>query len=342
MTPVIPSAWRLSATTFNWTMLLLEARALPAEIAAGIASAGIATEIEIEAGQMLRSFPVPERSECEELRGATLAAGACISIVGLSIDDFTSLDHRRSPAEREAFLLPQLHAARHLGAAGIRLPVGQAGPELLKRLQPVLHELGLVLYEEFQGQQTPDRIAAAIDTIARLDDPHVRLLMDTSLLMPALPTTYLETLARSGLDGQLVKRLAEAWLEPKTLSAVQTALRENLVPPAVRTLFMNLLVRFGRSSIGEVLGIMPLVGAIHAKFWDLDDADDRISAPLRSLGEALAGQGFEGTICSEWGGHEWLPDDDPSDTTRRHLALLRTALAAGASAAAPANVLPQL
>ena len=50
---------------------------------------------------------------------------------------------------------------------------------------------------------------------------------------------------------------------------------------------MNLLVRFGRSPVDVVRGILPLVGAFHLKFWDLDDADGRVSQPLRDLGALL-------------------------------------------------------
>ena len=92
---------------------------------------------------------------------------------------------------------------------------------------------------------------------------------------------------------------------------------------------MNLLVRFGRSDAADLRGILPLVGAFHLKFWDLDDTDGRVSQPIRDLGAELAGTDFTGTLCSEWGGHEWL-DDDPADMTRAHLALARAALSAGA------------
>ena len=79
---------------------------------------------------------------------------------------------------------------------------------------------------------------------------------------------------------------------------------------------------------------LPLVGAFHLKFWDLDDTDGRVSAPIRDLGALLAPSAFTGTLCSEWGGHEWLVEADAADMTRRHLALARRALADGAAAAA--------
>ena len=58
-----------------------------------------------------------------------------------------------------------------------------------------------------------------------------------------------------------------------------------------------------------------------------------MSTPIRDLGALLTGSAFEGTLCSEWGGHEWLVEADAADMTRRHLALARSALAEGATAA---------
>ena len=107
-------------------------------------------------------------------------------------------------------------------------------------------------------------------------------------------------------------------------------LRSGAVPPAVHTMFMNLLIRFGRSDAAALRGILPLVGAIHLKFWDLDDCDDRVSAPIRELGGELGRAGFSGPLTSEWGGHEWL-DSDPAEMTREHLTVARAALGAGAA-----------
>jgi hypothetical protein len=99
---------------------------------------------------------------------------------------------------------------------------------------------------------------------------------------------------------------------------------------------MNLLVRFGRSGASDLRGILPLIGAVHLKFWDLDDTDERVSGPIRDIAAELAAGGFSGTLCSEWGGHEWL-DDDAADMTRRHLALAGQALRAGALSVTPAG-----
>jgi hypothetical protein len=294
--------------------------------------------IELEPGQLWRSFPESADTEVDAFRAGLTAAGGSVSIVGASLDDWLSPTRRRDEDERFAFLLPQLRAAHRVGAAGVRLPIGQAGEPLLRRLLPVLAELDLVLYEEIQGQQTPAApgTAPALEAIARLDDPHVRVLLDISMLMPSLPPTYVELLRRSGVDEALLSRLGTDWRDPATNGAVIDALRSGGVPPQVHTAFMNLLVRFGRSRASDLRGILPLIGAVHLKFWDLDDTDERVSGPIRDIAAELAAGGFSGTLCSEWGGHEWL-DDDAADMTRRHLALAGQALRAGALSATPAG-----
>src|SRR3712207_5392387 len=174
MTAGLPDGWTLAASSFNWTPDVILAERSALEIVAGIASDGVATTIELEAGQVLRSFPDPDPGEVEALRVAVEDAGGRIGIVGASIDDFTATGERRAEDERYAFLLPQLHAASRLGASGIRLPIGQAGAPLIGRIRPLLHELDLILFEEIQGQQTPQspQTRPAVDAIADLDDDH--------------------------------------------------------------------------------------------------------------------------------------------------------------------------
>ncbi|MDQ0726563.1 restriction endonuclease subunit R [Microbacterium sp. W4I20] len=325
MTTDIPADWTLSASAFNWSSDIVRAERAAPDIATSIVADGIASVIEVELGQLWRSYPLPTDAEAEALRESLAAVGGRVSIVGASIDDWELPARRRSDAERLAFLLPQLHTAHRLGATGLRLPIGQAGPALLNHLLPHLHDLELVLFEEAQGRQTPSAQAADYDAIAALDDPHVRLLIDISMLMPALPPTYLEQLRAGGIPSDLLSRLTDEWRDPATHDAVMALLRSGGVPGSVHTLYMDMLVRFGRSDAADLRGILPLVGAFHLKFWDLDDSDSRISAPIQALAAELAGRDFHGTFTSEWGGLEWL-DDDAATMTRAHLALARDSL----------------
>jgi len=328
--PDLSPGWLLSASSFNWTPEVVLARRSAADIAVGIVEDGVADVLELEAGQVWRSFPEPEDGEVHALRLALEAAGGRVSIVGASIDDFVSPTERRTDTERLAFLVPQLRAAQRVGAWGVRLPFGQTGRPLLQRIQPILEELDLTLYEEIQGQQS--LTDPAVDTIRELADDRVRLLVDTSMFMPALPPSYLDRLRQGGVPEWLVGRLAEEWCDAHTHQMVVEHLRSGAVPEAVRTLYMNLLVRFGRAEVAQLRHVLDVVGGFHLKFWDLDDADGRVSGPIRDLGRLLAGTGFAGTLTSEWGGHEWL-DDDPTATTRQHLELARRALADGVAAA---------
>jgi hypothetical protein len=324
-----PAGWTLAASSFNWTLDIVRARRSAQDITAAIPSAVGVHVIELEAGQVFRSFPAPVSDEVSALRNALRAGGGRVSIVGASIDDYRSATQRRTDEERLAFLEPQLRAAAAVGAYGVRLPVGQAGRPLLEQLVPVLHKLHLTVYEEIQGPQPLDH--PAIADIRELDDPHMRLLVDISTIMPALPTTYLALLRAGGIPAPLVDRLTEDWPALGTHDAVLEVLRSGGVPGPLHMLFMNLLIRFGRTRVEKLREVIDVVGAFHLKFWDLDDADERVSAPIRELGQLLADSDFRGSLTSEWGGHEWLTDEDPTAMTRAHLTIARGALAEAAA-----------
>ena len=75
---------------------------------------------------------------------------------------------------------------------------------------------------------------------------------------------------------------------PPTVGAIVGLLRSGGVPASVHTLYMDMLVRFGRSDATVIAEVLPWIGAFHLKFWDLDDSDDRVSGPIRDLARAAA------------------------------------------------------
>ncbi|GAA1981447.1 hypothetical protein [Microbacterium pumilum] len=328
----LPAGWVLTASAFNWTPDMIAGDRDAVDIAVGIVEDGLAVEIEAEPGQLWRSFPGRSEADAAAFGARLAAAGGRVSILGASMDDWSPQGTRRTDGERLAFLLPQIEIAHQLGARGLRLPIGQAGPPLLERVLPVLHETGLTLFEEIQGSQIPGSPQAgpAIDRIVEFDDPHVRLLVDISMFMPAVPESYLARLQDGGVPADLIETLRHRWRDPEIVGAIVDLLRSGGVPASVHTLYMDMLVRFGRSEATAIADVLPWIGAFHLKFWDLDDSDDRVSGPIRDVAALLDGTGFSGTLCSEWGGHEWL-DDDPTSMTRDHLALARRALS-GANA----------
>mgnify|MGYP001806173678 FL=1 len=326
----LPDGWVLSASSFNWTPDMIGTDDAAADLVVGIVSSGLAADVEAEPGQLWRTFPADTTAQSEDLRARLEAVGGSVSIMGASIDDWSARGTRCTAEERLAFLLPQVEAAHRLGARGLRVPIGAAEPELLERVLPLLQERNLNWYEEIQGPQTPGsaHAGAAIDRIVARDDPRVRLLVDISMFMPAVPESYLQQLEVGGVPTALIARLREAWGDPETADEVVAFLRGGAVPAAVHTLYMDMLIRFGRSDASVIAEVLPWVGAFHLKFWDLDDEDGRVSGPIAALGELLVNSDFRGTLCSEWGGQEWL-DNDPTTMTRDHLALARTALSSG-------------
>ncbi|WP_404429526.1 hypothetical protein LG299_09375 [Microbacterium lacus] len=323
----LPVGLVLSASAFNWTPEMIAGDRDAVDIAVGIVENGLAVEIEAEPGQLWRSFPGRSEADATAFGARLDSAGGRVSILGASIDDWSPEGIRRTDDERFAFLLPQIEIAQQLDARGLRLPIGQAGPALLQRVLPILQETGLTLFEEIQGSQTPGspQAGTSIDQIIDIDDPHVRLLVDISMFMPAVPETYLAQLEAAGVPAAFIETVRHEWRDPATVGTIVGLLRSGGVPASVHTLFMDMLVRFGRSDAAVIADVLPWVGAFHLKFWDLEDSDGRVSDPIRDLGSLLSGTEFAGTLCSEWGGHEWL-DDDPTTITRDHLALARRAL----------------
>ena len=59
-------------------------------------TAGIAPVIELEPGQLWRSFPDPADTEVDALRRDLDAAGGTVSIVGASLDDWLGPAQRRT------------------------------------------------------------------------------------------------------------------------------------------------------------------------------------------------------------------------------------------------------
>ncbi|HWM15077.1 MAG TPA: hypothetical protein VNP97_00655, partial [Microbacterium sp.] len=114
----LPAEWTLAASAFNWTPDVIRAERTAPDIAVGIVAGGVAQVVELEPGQLWRSFPTTSDAELDALRTRLDGVGGSVSIVGASLDDWLSPTRRRTEAERLAFLLPQLRAAHRVGAAG--------------------------------------------------------------------------------------------------------------------------------------------------------------------------------------------------------------------------------
>jgi hypothetical protein len=295
------------------------------DIVAGTMASKVCPVLEIEAGQCFRSFPSMEPDEVDRMRHRVEAAGARVSIVGVGLDDWLTPTRRRSELERAAYLNPQLRAAKQLGAFGVRLPFGQPSRPLLIELLPLLHELDLVLYQEIQGSQGPGTAEYddAMETLEALDDPRLGIVLDSSMVTPQLPVSYLEALGRADLPVGLLERVTTEWGTSETTAAVRDCLAAGQVPPHAMALYLTMVFRFGTWTVDDLEPFLPHVGAVQLKFWDLDDTDGRVTRPIADLRDALGRHGFAGTWCSEWGGHDWWEGPGgATEMTLHHLDLV--------------------
>ncbi|QGN57711.1 restriction endonuclease subunit R [Nostocoides sp. HKS02] len=285
--------------------------------------------LEIEAGQCFRSFPSMHPDEVDQMRQAVEAEGARVSIVGLGLDDWVTPTQRRTERERAAFVSPQLRAAKQLGAVGVRLPFGQPDRSLLRELLPLLHELDLVLYQEIQGTQGPGTggYEQAMEALEDFSDQRLSIVLDSSMVTPQLPISYLEAVSQAGLPAGLLERVTTEWGSPETTAAIRSCLAEGQVPPNAMALYMTMIFRFGTWTVADLEPLLAHVGAVQFKFWDLDDSDGRVTRPIADLGAALDRGGFAGTLCSEWGGHDWWKGPEgATEMTLNHLDLVASVL----------------
>ena len=128
------------------------------------------------------------------------------------------------------------------------------------------------------------------------------------------------------MPADLIDSLRHRWRDPAIVGAIVGLLRSGGVPASVHTLYMDMLVRFGRSEATVIADVLPWIGAFHLKFWDLDDSDDRVSGPIRDLGSAAARHRRSPAPSAASGAATSGSTTTPPQMTRDHLALARRAL----------------
>jgi hypothetical protein len=330
-TPILPPiddpAWVV--TLFSFTGTLLEARQRPDGILADILEDGLSRCIEIDAPQHFRSYPALDGAELDQTRILLERYGARLTVLGCYHDVSPAPGVFLSHSQGVDRLERQIRAARRLGAWGVRVGLGFVPEAVLTALVPVLEANDMVWVEEVQGPCRPDseQLQRRLELAENLASGHVRFLLDLSLCMPRLPTSYVEALHRHGAAPALIDRLRDAW-NAADHHAVAALLRPELAAaesPQLAALFVVPLTRFGCTTVADWRWLLPNVAAVHLKYWDLDDHDGAVSRPIRQLRSALADTGFTGTFCSEWGGHEWMPDADPVAMTLGHRSLFDSA-----------------
>jgi hypothetical protein len=310
----VPSAGpRWAVTLFSYTNELLAAEHPPDELLADVLADGTAL-VEIDASQHFRSFPVLEPDEVRRTADVVRAAGARVSLLGGGADFLPAPGVRLDDDAVLAQLGAQIEAARLLGAEGIRMPFGVLPWSLLERAAERARAAGVLLLEEVQGPTDPNgpRIPDRIADLERTGETAVRLLLDLSVLMTALPPTYVDALAAEGVPRETIARLADAFAARSVAPVAGPSLADPALSPAAKSLLITAMTRFGHATAEEWLPLAPWIASVHLKWWDLPSAEADLAGETGRLLEGLAAAGFAGTVCSEWGGHEWEGSDVPA------------------------------
>ncbi|BDZ44132.1 hypothetical protein [Naasia aerilata] len=315
---------RWATTLYSFTNELMSGSATPDELVGEVVESGVATAVEVDGAQHFPTFPDISADDAARTRDAYALAGATPTMLGIYAD--IRIDRRgpRSPDEQREFVLRQLEAAATVGFFGARVGLGALAPDLVVSLVPDLERLGVRLLEEVQGGARPD--SPAIDRHrelrSRLGTDALGFVFDSSLVMAGFPVTWRESLLASGATDRLLDATEELWREGG--KDAWSRVRELAEPHALSSAALRRLEmpfrRFGCSSVGEWAEFLAETDSVHLKYWDLEDDDERVSAPTRAIRKTLASAGYTGYICSEWGGHDWLEADTNSafDMTRRH------------------------
>ena len=321
-----------AVTLFSFTTELV-AGADPNAIVETLANGAGIRRIEIDGFQHFAGLPRIGEAEAAEFRDLVGRLDLELTELGIYADLALHRDRLLTVDETVDYLADQVDSAAKLGFPAVKVMFG-IDPAIQRGLLPTLERHGIPLYQEVQGPVRVD--SPELDRQREFAAQHgiglLGFVFDSSACMPAVPVTYLEELRSSGVPDSAIRLLEEDWAGDRTgtvRAEFNRLTAEARVPPSLHPLLAMPFMRFGSSTVAEFGDFLPEISIVHLKFWDLEDADGRVSQPIADLRRELGTIGFDGPITSEWGGHEYLDSDEytPLDMTRRHRALYDDAIA---------------
>lgn len=274
----------------------------------------LARAVEVDAAQQFPGFPQITSAEVRRFRQIVDARGAVPTMLGGYVDARLGPRGPRSEGEKAEFLLAQVEAAAEMGFFGVRVGLGTMTPPLCDALLPHLDALEIQILEEVQAGTRPD--APAIDrTMAyreRVDTDRIGFVFDSSLVMRALPRTWIAALEADGVPGEVIHHVEQAWRDrdPDGWRVTVELIEPLALPGSARRRLEMPFRRFGASRMEEWAPLIPHITSVHLKYWDLDDRDGALSTQTREVFDALSAVDYDGYVCSEWGGHDWLEVED--------------------------------
>jgi hypothetical protein len=299
---------RLASTAFSFTNEWLTRQYTLERLLGRMAELDLGPGIELIGFQTWRSYPHLDAAEILAFCRLVDRLGLEPASLGAYADLARRTDRLMTVDETVEYLRPQIAVAAALGFPLLRLH-GGIPAAAIERLTADAERAGVTLAVEFQGDQIPE-------------SPNVALALDFSVSMAEVPAAFVDAVCRHGAARSDVDRLVELWAEGADTRDLFAAIAALDAPAAARDEARGGFVRFGRQDPDAWLPLVPQVAFVHAKFWELDDDGGDPTVREAELIRVLRDGGYDGFVCSEWGGNAWLDADeaDAFDLVRRHQA----------------------
>lgn len=300
-------------TIFSLTNEILAAYFSSLEILDQFLSKGVSKIIELDGPQHFRNFPNASEKELSDLQEVLNRHNSQVAQLGIYVDRAVAEGQFLTEDQVVEELGKQIKLAKKIGCKFVRLGLGFATEKEITKILPVLEESQIQLVLEIQGTTLPndESVLSHVELLNKPEFSSVGLLFDMSLCMNVLPKSYLTALAASGFSEEQIEKAISTW-GSGSIELVKRLVFGELMRVSPNTfatsLALTLATRMGHTKINDWQHVMPLVKAVHLKFWDTDDENAALTGPMAELVSYLAGQGFDGPLICEWGGHEWSPE----------------------------------
>jgi sugar phosphate isomerase/epimerase len=333
--PAVPgSDIKLGLSLYSLTSEWAARRYDLAGILGVVAEAGIGPGIEINASQMLPSYPGVTPEFVREWNDALDRYGFVPSSFGCNLDMGRRRDRDMTVDEEYDFTVEQFRSAHALGFTKARIQ--SAKPELIRRLLPLTEDLDLTLGWEIHAPFGPNspQVMQIRELYDEIGSPRLGFVADFSSTMHSMSPTLLRGLAKKGLGQEDLDRLQGIWAEDTGINerhAEFVAYLESrgIAPESLGSFARLAFNMHGHIDPREWSDILPQIVHVHAKFYDIDENGDEPAIDYPAHVRELVHGGYSGFMSSEWEGHAFadLDEADPVDLVRRQHELIRRAIA---------------
>ncbi|MDW8339709.1 MAG: TIM barrel protein [Thermoleophilia bacterium] len=313
---------KLAASTFSFSDEWIGGELTLPDLLRRLTESGSPTGVEVIGAQLWRDFPRLAQEEILAFRRLLDELELEPAAIGVYVDLFRRSDRSLTPKEALGELAAQIATAAALGFPVARLHSG-VPLDVLERAAPLAEEAGVAVAIEIQGEQRPDDpgVASLLELVERLDSPGLGLVLDFSISMRRIPSTFTDALLAAGFPRATLEDAVARWEEGAPTADVLRALGNAGAPVALLDLRRSGFARFGRQDPEAWRPHIPRIAHVHAKFWELDASGSDPSVRDAELIAVLRHGEYGGFVCSEWGGNAWLDADevDAFALTAQHL-----------------------